>query len=573
MKLITLVSFLFLCSYSWAQVSFTAQVNRTEVAIGEPIQLVFKTNTEGDFAPPVLSHFRAQGPQTSSSNSIQIINGNITKTANISYSYRLLAEKVGEYTIGAAKLTVGGQVYQTTPITIKVSKNSSGQSRLPSEDPNLFGRIEISKKSLFLGEHTLVSYKIFSRYRSLENTEADYPMANGIWKEEIKAGKDGWPASQQKVGNTMYNVYTIKKEVLYPQKSGKIEIPAFHMDFVVNRSFFNAGTTVKVKSNSPTLNVKAIPNPPANFSGLVGDFSLESEISSTDLEANEGLDLKLKVKGKGNLKQLDQLAVQLPPDFEQFDPEIKENIKISSSGASGSKSFNYLSIPRSGGSFEIPEVQLVYFDPKHEVFKTLTSDSWTVHVKGEKIASSGGTFSAKDQQQVALLNEGMRHIKNKTTLVSMGHQLYGSTRFWLLLFLPLLVLMLVLFGKKKFQERPRSNQQAKQAGKLALKALQNSKSQLDSGNTNGFHETFLAGLFGYLDHKLQLTTAELNRNSIHKTLQQRGAKEATIEKLIAIKAQCEMDRYTPGVHSANNLQEIYNQGIQIIENLENEITA
>ncbi|MBL4703501.1 MAG: protein BatD [Flavobacteriales bacterium] len=570
MKLFLSISILLLFLSSYGQVTFTGKVSASDVATGQQFKLIFETNTKGLLTPPNLVHFEASGPMQGSNSSISYVNGVITKKESLSYTYILRASKAGEYTIGSATLEAGGKTYKTNPIKVKVSKGSTTKKVSPKENENLFGRITLSKKKIVIGEHVIATVKVYSKYNRLNLSDAEYPMASGFWNEEIKAGSKGWPTKTERINGALYNVFTIKKDLLYPQKSGTLSIPAFSIELIANRSFFNAGTTFNITSNSPSIEVTQIPNAPTNFSGLVGSFTMKADISKTELSADEGIDVHVKIKGKGNLQQLDKLNFEFPLDFDTYDPETEQKISSSTSGISGSKTFNYLSIPRSGGEFKVGPVEVVYYHIKTKSFKTLSSETWDVKV--EKSGQEGSaSLSSTDQQNVELLSEGIRHIRLETELLKKEDLLYGTGTFWTLLFSPIVLFIGFIFVQRKRKANPKdeSVEKVKKAGRTAIKALEGAKEGLVKNDANQFNEAMLNGLFGYLNNKLGLEMAHMNKSAILESILKNGGNEATAGTYISIIEQCEMARYAPITESSS--EEIYQKGIEIIEKLENEL--
>jgi hypothetical protein len=486
------------------------------------------------------------------------------------YTVVLQATKKGTFTIDPVSFQVGGTSYRSEKITINVGASTAGKTTAPKKNSNLFGKIVLSRSSIYKGEHVVATSKIYSRYNRLSLNKSDFPIASGFWNEEIKSGKNGWPVKTENINGVMYNVYTIKKDLLYPQKTGKLKIPGFAATLVANRTIFNSGTEIPITSNSPTINVKPVDNAPTNFSGLVGSFSMTAEISKTELSADEGIDVTVKVKGKGNLQQLDSVSLRFPLDFDVYDPEKKEKITSSTSGLSGYKTFNFLGIPRSGGEFDIGPVELVYFDPKNKDFKTLKSDSWQVKVERPS-GKAGQDILSADQKEVEVLSEGIRHIRETTDLIKQNDLFFGSRYFWALYFSPFLLFFAFTFIKKRQQTRPKDENlvRQKKAAKIAFNALKSANEKLLNGEGNAFNEALLNGLFNYLRHKLTMETAELSKVNIRSHLTAKGATSDLAERFITIIEQCEMSRYAPASETIN--EQLYIQGIDIIEKLENEL--
>ncbi|MBT4774207.1 MAG: protein BatD [Crocinitomicaceae bacterium] len=486
------------------------------------------------------------------------------------YAVVLQPNKEGKYIIEPVSFQIGGTEYKSQSVTIHVGTASKRQVSAPVKNPNLFGKIQVSKSSIFKGEHIIATAKIYSRYTRLSLTDSDFPMADGFWNEEIKTGKEGWPVKTENVGGVMYNVYTVKKDLLYPQKTGELKIPSFSATLVADRSFFNGGTEIKISSNSPKIKVKSIPNAPANFSGMVGTFSMDAEISKTELSQDEGVDVRVKIKGKGNLQQLDDLSLEFPLDFDTYDPQREEKIVASTSGLSGFKTFSFLGIPRTGGEFNIGPIQLVYFNTKSKQFETLASDIWKINVNN---SSDGSAIEPNtiDQQNVTVLSDGIRHIRESSVLISKDQLIFYSWYFWLMYLGPLLIVLISSSVNKYLKKRPNNEHltRQKKAAKIALSVLKEAKTNLNNNQMSDFHESMLSGLFSYLKNKIHMEIISLNKETIQTSLATKGAQDETITNFISIIEKCEISRYTPTTEMGS--EDLYNSGIEIIKKLEDEL--
>lgn len=485
------------------------------------------------------------------------------------YTVNLQATKEGEFTIAPLLFQIGNSQYKSQSVTINVGAKNKEKISAPATNPNLFGKIHVNRSTIFMGEHIIATAKIYSRYSRLSLSKSDFPMANGFWNEEIKSSKDGWPTKSENVGGIMYNVYTIKKDLLYPQKSGTLKIPKFTATLVADRSFFNNGTEIAIESNSAKVKVKEIPNAPIDFSGMVGTFSMDAEISKTELSQDEGVDIRVKIKGKGNLQQLDNLNLEFPLDFDTYDPQKEEKVMASTSGLSGSKTFNFLGIPRTGGEYSVGPIKLVYFNPKTEKFATLSSEPWNIKV-AKPSGSPSGTNSI-DQQNVAVISEGVRHIREDSDLINIENLIFGTWPFWLMYLCPFLITIAFSNRLKYLQKRPKNEQfiRQKKAAKIALNTLKEAKENLATNNMSAFHESMLTGLFNYLKNKIQLEMISLNKDTIQATLEAKGVQINTIKTFTTIVEQCEISRYSPATELGS--EDLYNSGIDIIKKLENEL--
>lgn len=483
------------------------------------------------------------------------------------YEAILQPKKEGTFTIPPLTFIINGKEVKSGSVTLQVGKGDPNATFTPKNE-NLFARIDVSKKSPYKGEHVLVTYSLYSRYRSLSLEDYDFPMTKNLWTEEINPGGNGWQGQQKQINGVFYNVYPIKKEIVFAQTSGEIEIPPFEISARINQSIFNPGTVETVKSNKQTLKVKSLPiGAPLSFSGQVGsNYKMEVDISTTELKSNEPIDVKITISGKGNLKQLEPLNIDFPKDFEVYDPEVKENIKVSTSGINGSKTYSYLLIPRHRGDYSIPEINFSYFDLNSKKYKTLSHNATSIHVeKGDKESSDVVTNINKDD--VELINNEIHHIKSNTKLVSKNNFLLGTTLFYLLLSLPFIFFIAALIYKaNKPKEIDTSLIAKKKANKSVLKRLSTAQTLLAEKNTQAYFEELYKALYKYVSDKFNIPSSELGKEHIKSKLTDNQVPVETITQFIDVIDNCEMARFAPVSHSdAEKLLDVSKTCIQTIE--------
>jgi len=484
------------------------------------------------------------------------------------YAFILQAKKKGTYKIPPLSFIMNGEEHKSKAYTITVGEGDPKAVIQPKQNSNLFTRIDVSKKNPYKGESVLVTYKIYSRYNSLSLDNYEFSMADGVWTEEITAGKNGWESKQDRVNNATYNIHTLKKEVVFPQKTGEISIPPFEITARIGQSFFNQGRTENVKSNSPILTVKKLPSSaPDSFISQVGTgYKFEVNYSTTEVKANEAIDLKIKISGKGNLKQLDAPEIIFPSDFEVYDPEVKESIKLSTSGFSGSKEFSYLIIPRHHGSFSVDGISFSYFDTKSKKYKTLNSESTKFNIlKGENDGTS--LTSTTNKEDVELLNNEIRHIEEKTILYPANEFFFGTGKYLTLLLSPAFLFFIFFFIKRR---KPISEDAAvtsrKNASKIANKRLAKAETFLSNNQDKEYFEELHSALDKYISDKFNIPISELTKIRIENELLAISIDKQIISDLLEILNNCEMARFAPVSHSA--AEQYLNTSKNVINNIE-----
>lgn len=533
---------------------FTTSINTSNesVQVGDVFKLTYSISSSGDFNVTGIKRPSFTGfsfVKESSGESHRYINGK--QNHAFEHTLYLKAKRKGTFKITPLTFVTGTSETKSSFFSIQVGASDPKSSIAPTKNSNLFTRIEVSKKNPYKGESVLVVYKIYSRYNNLSLDNYDFSMTDGVWTEELAAGKNGWPSKQETINGVRHNVFTLKKEILFPQKTGEIKIPAFDITARVNRSFFNQGSVLEVKSNAQTLSVKALPNnAPLSFDSQVGKgYKFEITYSTTELKTNEPIDLKIKVSGKGNLKQLNAPELNFPTDFEVFDPETKNNVKVSSSGLNGSKEFTYLIIPRHYGVFDIDAFAFSYFNTATGKYKTLNSDAVTINVlKGDNedlnLTSSG------NKEDVELLSNEIRHIEHKTELTPLNDFFFGTTNYYLALGSPLILFILLFFIKRKTgEEKNEADLIHKNASKSALARLSKAEEHLKNTNDLEYFEELHNAIDGYLSHKFKIPISGLNKKRIAEELTKVKIEVNTIAALLKVLNACEMARFAPLSHS------------------------
>ncbi len=435
------------------EITFDARVDRNTFEVGGSIRLTITlANAQGGFTNPDIGGLTVvQGPFESSS--YNYVNGRMSST--VSRTFVLTATKPGTYTIGAASARVGGGTLQSQPITVKVEKGAGattdkllndGQQR----DRDLFVTINLSRSKLHVGEQVVATYTLYSRYPNLELSKYDLPQLNGFWAEEIDLGETTWEDQLRTVNGLQYRVAVLKKQLLFPQRAGKLRIEPLRITCIVNRSFFNRGSQVEAMSNPTDVEVMALPpNAPPGTQGAVGEFSFSAKLDREQLQADEALELTLTVSGSGNLKLIEAPELQLPPDVERFDPKLTDRIIINGSGMSGSRTFQYLLIPRHEGTLTLGPFAFSFFDTSTGAYRTLEAGPFTVQVT-PGTSGEQARFSKPSKADVQLLDTDIRFLRTgDLDLRPAGQHLIGSWYWWAGMLAPVLGFALFLGWKRR----------------------------------------------------------------------------------------------------------------------------
>ncbi|WP_298550284.1 BatD family protein [uncultured Algibacter sp.] len=554
---------LLISTFVSAQVKFDAKISKNKLGVNERLRVDFEMNQDGDnFNPPDFTGFTVVGgPNQSVSNSW--INGK--RSFKKTYTYFLAPKKRGNFIISQATIKIEGEIFKTTPIKVQVTaavdipKDPNNPNYLASENIHLVA--EVSKTNPYLNEAITVVYKLYvSPKIAVDNwNEIDTPRYNDFWSQNINT-------KGQKVQNGTYKgedyrYLVLRKTVLYPQKTGKLNIEPLTLDLSMRvpsnrRDIFGSLLMTRVSrtvsAGNKTINVKALPNEgkPVDFTGAVGDFKLDVSSSKKELDASESLQLKVSVKGSGNLKLFKLPKISLPSSLEVYEPEHKESVRTNLSGMQGSISDSYTVVPQFKGKYPIPSISFSYFDLKTESYKRLSSDEIVINVlngpSNNSSSSENNTTLNSNKQAVVLNSNQFAFIKTKTNFSNVKPNYFFKTKlFWNLLLLPLLVIPLAIIIRKKKASRNADvyGNKIRKANKLARKYLGNAKKSL--GKKEAFYIALEKALHNYLKAKLHIETNELSKDKIKSLLNEKGVEETVIKDFESILESCELARYTP----------------------------
>ncbi len=568
-----------------AQVQFEAKVSKQTLGLNERLRVDFSMNDDGDnFTPPNFEGFKViAGPSQQVSQSW--VNGK--SSFNKTYSYFLLPTQKGAITIRQASIEINGQIYKTSPIKITVT-NAVEQPRDPNDtqisaNEALHLVAEVSKTNPYINEPITVVYKLYFSYNiGISNwRELDKPKYNDFWSQNIDIKQ--LVAEEGKYNGEKYRFVTLRKTVLYPQKSGKLLIEPLSLDIDVQlptnrRNIFGQVQVVedhkRVSAGAKTISVKALPESgkPDDFSGAVGRFAFKVTPSKTNLKSGESLDLDISVSGNGNLKLFTLPKPVVPSALEMYDPVHNEQVSTPLSGMTGKIADKYTIIPQYKGKYPIKPMQFTYFDLGSGRYKTITSPEIMVNVmEGPMAATTDAVVTTNSDKKAISSSAQFKFIKLKTNLVSTNQKdFFGSTLFYLLTFLPFLgIPALILFKKKKEAlDGDLVGNKIRLSNKLAKKYLSEAKNEI--GNKAPFYIALEKAMHNFLKAKLNIETSEMSKDNIKALLESRNANIETVNNFIGLTENCELARYAPSKSAA--IQQDYDKAVAIISDLEKQIS-
>ena len=584
-----LVAFLLTVSSVWAQdVSFNAKLDRKKLGINERLRIDFTMNQDGDnFSPPAFEGFTVtSGPNQSVSR--QWVNGK--GTFSKTYTYFLSPTKRGKFTIKQAEITVNGEVYKTTPVevtvTAAVDKAADGTTTAAAQaQENIHLVAEISKGSPYLNEAFTLVYKLYvAEQTSVSNwREIDSPKYTDFWSQSVDE-------KQFKVYNgeyqgEPYRYVILRKTVLYPLKSGKLNIEPLSLSITVEvptnkRDIFGRrltqNTNITVSAKNRTINVKPLPadGKPANFTGAVGDFDFEVSTNKQELEATEAFEISVEAKGNGNLKYFDLPEPKFPSTLEVYEPENADKVRTNLSGMSGTKRNKYTVVPQYKGKYPIPPISFSYFNPRTARYETSTSDEIVVEVMSgpvdERATASNPGITGPGKQQVIAADKQFEFVKSDGNLVSTKKTaFFKSTKFWLLFLGPFVCIPLALLIRRRNEKAAGDvhGNRIRKADKLARKFLGTAKKNM--GDQKEFYIAMERALHNYLKAKLNIQTSEMSKDRITRLLKEREVEEQTAIEFISLLESCEFARYTPSSDVA--MQQDYDKAVRVISTIDKQL--
>ena len=573
----------------------------SHVAAGENFRVAYTINTSD------VEEFRLggvqegleviAGPYTSSQSSYQMINGHTSSSSSVTITYTLYAAKNGSFTIGASHAVVGGKRLSSHPVKIQVSghaqrtngapnmhgQGSYDQPRMRSagsaiSGSDLFIKVSANKKRVHEQEPILLTYKVYTQVE-LTQLEGKMPDLKGFHTQEV-------PLPQQKTFHTEtvngrpYKCVTWSQYVMYPQMTGRLEIPSITFKGIVvqqNRNvdpmeaFFNGGSgyiEVKkdIKAPGITLQVDPLPQRPANFSGGVGKFNISASLDKKEVKAGEPITLRVVVGGIGNLKLLKQPVVNFPKDFDKYDAKVTDKTRLTANGVGGNMVYDFLAVPRNQGSYTIPSVEFTYYDTSKNAYKTIKTQPFKLEVeKGDGSTGESEDFASQDKDiHTIKLGKVEQHKANE--------MFFGSFGYWVSLLMPLIafVVLLIVFRRRAIENADIVKKRSNRAGKIATKRLRLANKLMLQGKQGEFYDEVMRALWGYMSYKLNMPAEKLNRDNIRETLARHFVDDATIEKFTTALDECEFERYAPG-DAAGNMNRTFESAMTAIMDIENAI--
>lgn len=580
----------------------------SQVILDKPFQVTYTVNASGkDFRLPEITDFDLlAGPFTSQSSSMSIVNGKRTSSSTYKYTYTFIAQKTGKFTIPSASITVKNQKYTSNGLSIEVlpsdaapqqqqqaqggiqaAPSNTQADRTTISNENLFIRTLVSKTNVYEQEAILLTYRLYSTLDVVNITPNKMPDFKGFMTNDLNVQPQ---LTLENYNGRNYAVADLYQAVIFPQRSGEIEIEPTDFEVVIRvqnpsssrsffDSFFDSYTNVSRNVTAPGTKIRVNELPAANkpmaFNGTVGSFKLSSSVSDTEIQANEAITVKITIEGSGNMRMIKTPELKLPDSFDVYDPKVNNNFKATASGVNGTKTVEYLFIPRHSGEFDIPSVEFCYFDLDTKTYKTLRTPSYHLNIlKSEGEATLPAVVdNYTSKETVKQLGSDIRYINtNEIKPAPVKTPIVGSLTSWLMYLIPLCIALLVFILLSK-QAKENANIRLvknKKANKIARKRLKSAQKLLNEGKKDQFYDEVLKAVWTYLSDKLSIPVASLTKDNITSELVKHGADESLTGKLMEVLNTCEFARYAPN-SGQQEMGNIFEETVQVISDLEEKI--
>ena len=581
-----------------AQVKMELEVPQT-VDISEDyfqIKFVVSDVNASNFTPPSLQDFELlSGPYSSVMSSTSIINGKSHHEGSTTYTYTLAPKKKGQFTIGKASVNVEGKTIYSSPKTIKVTGDgkprSKGQQRhqQPQQsiqragsaitNRDLFISVSANRKKIYEQEPILLTYKFYAQPSVMLSQIGiqKKPDFKGMLSQDIPIGNI-YMEIEEKNGIS-YRSGVIQKYVIFPQGAGKVTVPGvtFNCDVMQRdvtldpfEAFFNGGgtitRTVQRKVDDIQLNILPLPQPrPANFSGGVGNFKIHGEMLTEEFKTNDVATYRITIEGSGNLKLISAPQLELSDDFDVYSPKTTEKTSISEKGTTGKMIYEYTFVPRKVGEYELPAVQLTYFDPSAEKYKTVSTETVPLHVvKGER---TNEEYQRSQNLQRSDIHD--LHNSDVKTHTRDNYFWWGSFGYWLVYLLLIGVFMGISFLLQRFISANQDlvSLNSKRAGKMAKRSLKKAYEFMQKNKKSEFYTEVSHALYDYVAHKYNITLSNLNRSRIESELNEKGVTASSVSAFLKLLDECDFAQYAPS-DQVMRMDDMYQQAIQTIIDIE-----
>ncbi len=585
----------------------TSYLDRTEVGLNEQFVLSLEISggnatLAGDPRVPDLSAF-ANFLGTSSSRQIQIVNAQTTVSTTL--QYRFLATRQGTFEIGGIHVELGGQTYTTAPLTIEivaspVGRGGTGGAAPRSAQPertdpsgiapeDLFLRATASKRRVYENEPVIVEYKIYTVVPVTSYSLSRQPGTTGFWVEDFEL-----PATPQTRAEVLdgrrYTVATLKKAALFPTGPGTRTIDPMAIDtevrvrsrsqdpfedFFGRSSIFGQSVSKVIASQPLTIEVLPLPSAgrPDGFSGFVGTLAVSGSTDKTRVETNEAVTLQIEIVGTGNLRALPDPEIEFPSDFEVYPPEFSERVNREGNRIAGTKTYEYVIIPRAPGTKTIPTVTYTYFDPARQTYAAAETGPIDLEVTGDPVLAPVTT--ARGRGAIRTLRNDIRFIQTEAGgFRPVGRSVFQDWGFWLAFLLPLMAVGGAVTYRRHHDRMAGDVAYARhrRASKVAKKRLSKARGLAHTESQRAFYAEMSTALTGFLADRLNLAEAGLVHDDARRQLGARGVPEDVIAAYFACLDVCDRNLFSPTAGDTAEMTTLLDRAAIVMSDMDRALT-
>ena len=568
------------------------------VRVGEPFQMAIKVNADASNPRlPEMSAFTVisnRGRSTSSS--VSIVNGNVTRSMEVAFNLIVQANQEGTQEIGAVEVTVDRNTYRSAPVTVQVvagnapaqpQQGSGGTTNQPSsqqtqsDNREVFVEVITDRRQVYQGEPINASLKLFSRLQVASINPLDFPTFDGFFIQEIETPPLR-SLNQETINGVPHSTGVLRQYVLFPQRSGTLTISSCNMEVGINQrvqtqsrsifdDFFGRVQTIPRQVTSRPVQITVLPLPegrPASFSGGVGQMRFNVTLDKTEVNANEPVILKASISGNGNLRFVDAPRINFPPNFEVYDPRIATQLNAATTA--GSKTFEYLVIPRHGGTYKIPAIEFSYFDPQTRQYVTLLSEEYTITVERGDELPGANVIGGITREDIRHLGRDINFIKSgKIKLYRAGEHFFGTWNFWLWYLIPAIFFAVTVYMRRKYIRKSANVALVKnrKANRYAAKRLKKARKFMDNAQKEQFYEELSRAVWGYLGDKMNIPVAELSKDNAKAVMEQCKVESTLADEFIDVIDDCEFARYAP-TEAGSDMSTLYGRAVEVINKMQ-----
>jgi len=571
------------------------------VVSGDQFRLCYTINTQkiSNFRAPSISGFDVlMGPNRSQQSSTQIINGNVSSSSSITFTYILQASKTGTFTIPGATIIADGKSMTSNSVRIKVlppdhstSNNNKKNSQVGSSSRHISGKdlfitTTASRTNVYEQEAILLTYKVYTTL-NLTQLNGNMPDLKGFHTQEVELPRSK-SFSLEHFNGRNYKSVVWSQYILFPQQTGSLVVPSIKFDGIIEQelssvdpfdAFFNGGSNISeikksIMAPQLVIHVNPLPgNKPASFNGAVGQFSLSSSINSSKVKTNDALTLRLIISGTGNMKLIGNPKVNFPKDFEAYDPKVTDKFSLTKNGLSGNRIIDYLAVPRYAGNYKIPAIEFTYFDVSSRNYKTIRTKEFNITVEKGKGNASQAISDFTNKEDVQMLGQDIHYIKmDDNLLYQKGDSFFGSFVYYLCYIIPfiLFIINIIIYRKQIAESSNIAKMKNRKANKVAVKRLKTAGCLLRDNKKDEFYDEVLHTLWDYVSDKLNIPLSQLSKDNIESELQHYGVGEELIKNYLNAMNECEFARYAPG-NPDEAMDNVYKKAANAITQMENTI--